>query len=118
MNLSKLGYSSWIIIINVILILALIIRIFLPLFTTQYDTYINYIHQVDPTVEIDSTVSSEIATANNSYASLLMYIKNNPSKSAKFIADIKDKFFNDNCTVKSDIDFGNIAQFKGGMPFS
>jgi hypothetical protein len=98
--------------------IALIIHLVLPSSDVQYDTYINYVQQVDPTASIKSENNADVASANNNYAALLMYIKNNPSKSAKFITDIKDKFFSDSCTVKSDIDFGNIAQFKGGMPFS
>jgi hypothetical protein len=46
-----------------------------------------------------------------------MYIQKNPSESLKFIQDIKNKFFEDSCTVKSNIDFNNIAQMRDGMPF-
>ena len=47
-----------------------------------------------------------------------MYIQKNPASSVKFISDIKQKFFNDSCTVKDNIDFNNIAQMPNGMPFS
>ncbi len=66
----------------------------------------------------NNTSSNEAAAANNNYASLLLFIQQNPDKSAKFITDIRDKFFKSSCEVKDMIDFANIAQLPGGMPFS
>jgi hypothetical protein len=64
------------------------------------------------------TGSNEAASANNDYASLLMFIQQNPQKSAKFITDIKQKFFKPSCEVKDTIDFANLAKMPNGMPFS
>lgn len=112
MNLTKLGYSSWIIILNLIL---LIILLFI-LHTKQSDSFINYPQQVDPMAKPIS--KPEVEAANNNYASLLMFIQNNPSKSLNFIQDIRKKFFDDSCKVKSNIDFTTIAQLPMGVPFS
>jgi hypothetical protein len=83
--------------------------------STQRDSFINYPQQVNPTAKISS--NADETTANNNYASILMFLQKNPSKSGKFIADIKSKFFNDSCTVRDNIDFPNIAQMPSGMPF-
>ena len=111
MNLSKLGPSVWIIFLNIILLLIL----FMKLSTNQRDSFVNYPQQVNPTAKISS--SADTTTANNNYASILLFLQNNPSKSGKFIADVKNKFFTDSCTVKDNIDFPNIAQMPYGMPF-
>ena len=117
MNLTKLGLSSWIIILNIILLLTLSYVIFI----NQRDSFINYPQQVDPLAKPQSTELSAVAgvsEANNNYASILMFIQNNPSNSVKFIEDIKQKFFDSSCKVKSNIDFNNIAQMPNGMPFN
>jgi hypothetical protein len=87
----------------------------MKLSSTQRDSFVNYPQQVNPTAKISS--NNDSATANNNYASILLFLQNNPSKSANFIADIKKKFFSDSCTVKDNIDFTNIAQMPDGMPF-
>jgi hypothetical protein len=80
--------------------------------------FINYPEQVDPTAPIQPTSdASDASEVNNNYASVLLFLKNNPSKSGKFIADIKNKFFDKSCSVKNNIDFPNLAQFTDGMPF-
>jgi hypothetical protein len=112
MNLTKLGFSAWIIILNIVLLTILLIVVT----SKRGEYFVNYPQQVDPNAPIKS--NPEANTANNNYASILMYIKNNPSSSLKFISDIKQKFFNDSCTVKDNIDFNNIAQMPSGMPFS
>ena len=112
MNLLKLGKSSWIIILNMILLGTLLIVIM----SNKRDSFINYPQQVNPNASVKS--NPEANTANNNYASILMFLQKNPSNSVKFIADIKQKFFNDGCTVKDTIDFNNIAQMPNGMPFS
>jgi hypothetical protein len=112
MNLSKLGISSWIIFLNIFLIITL----YIVILTNKYESFANIPQQVNPTATISS--NPEITTANNAYASILMFLQNNPSKSAKFIEDIKNKFFSNNCTVKSDINFTDIAKMPYGMPFS
>lgn len=67
----------------------------------------------------ENNVSEEdLSEANNHYALLLLFLQQNPTKSIKFIEDIKGKFFNESCSVKDNIDFSNIAQFKNGMIFS
>jgi hypothetical protein len=111
MNLSKLGFSSWIIFLNIILLMIL----FTILITNRRETFINYPQQVDPAGKPSS--DPEAATANNNYASILMFLQKNPAKSVKFIKDVKQKFFNDSCTIKDDIDFNNIAKMPFGMPF-
>jgi hypothetical protein len=66
---------------------------------------------------VDTKSNPEKDSANNNYASILLYIQNNPSKSFKFIQDIKQKFFDSSCSIKSDIDFNKIAQMPNGMVF-
>ena len=117
MNLTKLGFSSWIIILNIMLFLTLLYVISI----NQRDSFINYPQQVDPLAKPQSTKLSGVAgvsEANNNYASILMFIQQNPSKSIKFIEDIKQKFFDNSCKVKPSIDFNNIAQMPNGMPFN
>ena len=112
MNLYKLGISSWIIFLNLILLCIL----FYNLYSKPTELFINYPQQVDP---LSKPVSNpDIEAANNNYASLLMFIQKNPSKSLNFIQDIRDKFFEDTCKVKSNIDFTTIAQLPLGVPFS
>lgn len=112
MNLSKLASAYWLIILNLILLIILVIQ----LTRQSKEKYVNYPQTIDPDSKPES--NPEANTANNNYASILMFLKNNPEKSATFITDIKSKFFNDTCTVKSNIDFPNIAQMPYGMPFS
>lgn len=111
MNLSKLGFSSWIIFLNIILLLVLLVQ----LYKQPKESYVNYPQQVNPSAPVKS--DPDAAAANNNYASILMFLQKNPAKSVKFISDIKQKFFNDDCTVKNNIDFNNIAQLPDGMPF-
>jgi predicted ATPase len=66
---------------------------------------------------VDTKSNHEKDSANNNYASILLYIQNNPSKSFKFIQDIKQKFFDNSCSIKNDIDFNKIAQLPNGMVF-
>ena len=113
MNPIKLGWSSWIIILNVILLTTLLTVL---LIKQPLDTFVNYPQQVNPNAPVKSDPAA--LNANNNYASILMFIQNNPAKSAKFITDIKSKFFEDACKVKDHIDFNNIAKFPYGMPFS
>lgn len=112
MNLYKLGFSSWIILLNLTLLLILIYI----LYSKPSDSFVNYPQQVDPMAKPVS--NPDIEAANNNYASLLMFIQNNPSKSLNFIQDIRQKFFDDTCKVKSNIDFSTIAQLPLGVPFS
>ncbi len=79
------------------------------------DLFTNYPQQLNPMAEPKSNPEKD--SANNNYASILLYIKNNPSKSFKFIQDIKQKFFDSSCSIKSDIDFNKIAQMPNGMVF-
>ena len=84
--------------------------------TKQRDSFVNYPEQVNPDAKIAD--NSDATTANNNYASILLFMQKNPAKSGKFIADVKNKFFTDSCAVKDNIDFPNIAQMPSGMPFS
>lgn len=83
--------------------------------TKQRDSFINYPQQVDPNATPKS--NPEANSVNNNYASILMYIQKNPSDSFKFIKDVKNKFFDDSCKVKSNIDFANIASMPDGFTF-
>ena len=112
MNLTKLGFSSWIIVLNIILLLTLLYVIS----TNRRDSFMNYPQQVDPLAKSQST-NNGASEANNNYAALLMFIQKNPSNSINFIEDIKQKFFDDSCKVKPQIDFNNIAQMPSGLPF-
>ncbi len=111
MNLTKLGASSWIILLNSILLIIL----FIIIVSKPREYFINYPQQVNPSAAPKTTPEAD--TANNNYVSILMFIKQNPDKSAKFISDIKQRFFNEACEVKSDINFNNIAQMSNGLPF-
>ena len=111
MNLSKLGPSSWIIFLNLLLLIVLVYI----LSTKHRDSFINYPQQVDPNAKPQS--NPEANSVNNNYASILMYIQKNPSDSFNFIKDVKSKFFDDTCKVKSNIYFANIASMPGGLPF-
>jgi Trk-type K+ transport system membrane component len=114
MNLTKLGKSTWIIILNLVLVIILIGLLMLK--SREYFT--NYPQQVNPLAAPESSPESAAASAaNNNYAALLMYIKNNPSNSIKFIQDIKQKFFDSTCNVKNTIDFKNVAQMPNGVLF-
>jgi hypothetical protein len=114
MNLSALGVSVWILVLNVVLLIILCIQL-VTHFLDSSDSFINYPSSVDPQAPI--TENPDIADANNNYAALLMFLKDNPSKSAKFIMDIKQKFFEESCQVKNNIDFNNIASFLEGPIF-
>ena len=114
MNITKLGFSSWIIILNVLLLFILLYVISI----NHRDSFINYPQSLDPLAKPQKTAIAGISEANNNYASILMFIQKNPSNSFKFIEDIKQKFFDDSCKVKSSIDFNNIAQMPNGMPFN
>jgi hypothetical protein len=111
MNLTKLGPSVWIIFLNIVLLIILLYT----LSYKRYDSFINYPQQVNPSAK--PTTNSGRDTANNNYASILMYVQQNPAQSVKFIQDVKQKFFDDSCKVKTNIDFSDIAQLPDGMPF-
>lgn len=112
MNPFKLGWASWIILMNVVLLITLLFQ----LQTKRIDLFVNYPQQVDPTKV--TKADPEATAANNNYASILMFLQKNPAKSSKFILDVKSKFFSDSCTVKDNIDFPNLAKLPYGMPFS
>lgn len=116
MNLLKLGNAAWIIVLNLILILTFITIIFI---NPSSDSFINYPQMLNPiAAPTSSSNSGEAATANNNYAAILMFLQQNPQKSAKFIMDIKQKFFKSTCEVKDNINFNNLAKMPNGMPFS
>ena len=111
MNLTKLLKSGWIIFVNLLLLIILLYVIQRP----SIDLFTNYPQQVDPSATPKSNPEKD--SANNNYASILLYVQQNPSNSIKFIQDIKQKFFDRSCSIKSDINFNNIAQMPNGMPF-
>lgn len=117
MNLLKLKSSLWIIIINLILILILIWNLYVNLsykYFTDLPDILNSISKMSPSI----TQLNDSSMVNNNYASILLFIQQNPQKSSQFISDIKQKFFKSSCEVKDNIDFKNIAQMTNGMPFS
>jgi hypothetical protein len=79
------------------------------------DTFVNVPQQVNPEAPI--TTDSAVTEANDQYAALLLFIKNNPSKAAGFLTDIQRKFFDRSCTLRSDINFNDILNFPEGAPF-
>jgi len=84
------------------------------------DGFVNYPQQVDPTTKPNSSgtgVSPDAAAANDHYAAILMFIRENPNQAAGFLTDVKRKFFNPSCTVRSDIDLVNLVNFSDGVPF-
>jgi hypothetical protein len=76
---------------------------------------VNYSQTINPLSS--PKTNADATTANNNYVSVLMYIQNNPLQSTKIITDIKNKFFDDTCKVKSNIDFKDIASLPNGVPF-
>lgn len=81
---------------------------------------LGFMHYRDNIIDsFENNVSdTDLSEANNHYASLLLFLQQNPTKSIKFIEDIKKKFFNETCSVRDNIDFSTIAQFDNGMIFS
>lgn len=54
--------------------------------------------------------SAQLDVLNANWRSILEYLSQNPDKSFTFIADIKDKFFDDSCSIKQPrIDFTNLV---------
>jgi len=100
---------------NLFASLLFCILLFLILFWYQQEPYMNYMKPSDPMGPSTSNDAAE--DANQHYASLLLYLQQNPQKSIKFIEDIKKKFFEKDTKVRSDIDFANLLIVEGGSPF-
>jgi hypothetical protein len=111
MNITKLNLN----ILGIFLIIFICITFLYILLIKYQESFINYPEQINPLSKYDSDVKSNVA--NNNYTSLLMYIKSNPYDSFKFIKDIQTKFFDNNCNIKTDIDFKNIEILQHGLPF-
>jgi hypothetical protein len=111
MNLSKLGFSAWIILLNILLLLLLLRQ----LIHRKGESFVNLPQQVDPDAPVKEDPA--IAAANDSYSSLLVFLKDHPDKSGPFIKDIRNKFFTNDCKVKSYIDFNDIVSIPSGGPF-
>lgn len=115
MNLCRLlaRPTSWVIALLIVLVLML-------LAPRVVDGFVNYPQQVDPTAKpssAETVISADAAAANDHYAAILMFIKENPTQAAGFITDVKRKFFNESCTVRSDMDLANLVNFSDGIPF-
>ena len=82
---------------------------------SRTDAFLNYPQQVNPVAAM--TTQPEVTAANDNYAALLLFLQNNPSQTARFLADIQQKFFDKSCIVRSDIDFQGIVNFTNGAPF-
>lgn len=104
MNLLQLNWSSWIIVLNILLLSALIYNTIKH--KRIYDFFGNYANQVDITKVTQSDPDTN--TANENYAQLMYYIQQHPDKSLRFIQDIQNKFFTTSCTVKPNINFNNL----------
>lgn len=111
MNLTRPCKSYLMVLLNLTLLLGLLYVIWQP----YLELFTNYPQQVNPSAEPKSNPEKD--AANNNYAAILLYVKNNPSESFKFIQDIKQKFFDSSCSIKSNIDFNKIAQLPNGMIF-
>lgn len=71
----------------------------------------------EPFGEAASPSEEELEAANSNYAALLLFIQKYPARSIPFIEDVKNKFYESSCTVKSSIDFPSLAAFPKGMIF-
>ena len=110
MNLATLKVS-WIIVLNLLLLGLLLYQVFNIKLNGGKQGFINYPQQVDPTKMIPSNPDAN--EANQNYAQILNYISKNPSNSIKFIEDVRTKFFNPSCSVKSKISFNNLMNDNG-----
>lgn len=100
-----------------VLLLLITMLVLLP---RAAEGFVNYPQMVDPLAKPNSSetgISPAAAAANDHYAAILMFIKENPSQAAGFITDVKNKFFNKSCTVRSDMDLENLVNFSDGVPF-
>jgi len=113
MNILRLGWSSWILILNIVLLILIIYK---SNTYNTYDRFKNYAQQVDITNVVKS--NPDVNEANENYAQLMYFIQNNPGKSLNFIEDIKNKFFTSSCNVKSNINFNNLVNTSKGVIFS
>ena len=113
MNLTKLGFSGWIIVLNVFLLVLLLVQLSQA---RGKEAFLNIPQQVDPDAPLKKDPA--VDTANMNYTSLLAFIKENPLKSGPFIQDIRQKFFADTCAVKNYIDFNNIISLPNGPIFT
>ncbi len=97
--------ASWIIFLNLSLIGLLLFQLFNYNYITKQG-FTNYPQQIDPTKPIKSDPDTD--EANQNYVQILYYLSKNPMKSTRFIEDIRTKFFNPSCSIKSDIDFAGL----------
>jgi len=98
----------------------LILLVLVVLVPQMVDGFVNYPQQVDPTAKPNSSGTGEspdASAANDHYAAILMFIQQNPTQAAGFLTDIRRKFFNESCTVRSDMDLANLVNFSDGIPF-
>jgi hypothetical protein len=68
----------------------------------------------DPTKLVES--NQDVSQANQNYATLLMFLKNNPTQVSGFLTDIRSKFFSDTCASKM-FDAKMITAMPNGMVF-
>ncbi len=97
------GSGLWIIIINIILIVLL----FYKSIKDNNDYFMNYPEQVDTNKVVKTNIDT--SQANESYAIILNYIKKYPEKSYAFINDIRNRFFQTDCSIKNTIDYNNLT---------
>ena len=115
MNIAKLVVRPWV--ITFATLLAMLLLLLLPLTPRYVDGFVNYPQQVDPTANRKSNANTGAAEANDHYAAILMFIRENPTQAAGFLTDVKRKFFNEACTIRSDMDLVNLVNFSDGVPF-
>ncbi len=102
-------------IIKLLIFLFFFVLLSLFILKNNNELFVNYVNQVDPTKPVIN--DSNNMDANMNYTSLLLFLKNNPSKSNIFIKDIQTKLFNDSCKVKDNINFDKITELPYGLPF-
>lgn len=112
MNRVSLNSMGWIA-VGLIIVALLVSRA--TRHPSHIDTFLNVPQQVNPDAPI--ATNPDVSTANDNYAALLLFLQNNPSQAARFLADIQQKFFDKSCTVRSDVDFQGIVNFSNGAPF-
>lgn len=79
--------------------------------TRSFITYESFVTIPSMTIPLaPKGKSSQLDTLNGNWRAILDYVSANPEKAQVFIADVKEKFFGDDCQLKQPrIDFQNLA---------
>lgn len=108
---SLFSSGIWIVLLIIVLFSVLIYKEYYFIYYkgiaySNYEEFMSYPQTTDITKVIQSNPDTN--TANTSYKQILNYIQKNPKKSIRFIEDVKNKFFEPSCQVKSNINFNNL----------